>query len=90
MCRLGGTAATCSDNGGVALAKADLERIDQPLANVCGGGKPVDQDKGIVKIVERVIFGLLQFDHLAAAIQPRKSLLEQRDQECRCAQIGGF
>ena len=65
----------------MAFAETDLQRIDQPLAGVGAGGQAVDQDVSVVEVVEFVIFGLIQLDGLAAAVEPGKSLLQKHHQE---------
>ena len=65
----------------MCLAKTYLERIDEPLADFLVGFQSVDQDICVVEIIERIILGLLQLDHLAVAIQSRKTLLKQRSSE---------
>src|SRR5262249_7817816 len=67
------------DERRMAFAKTDLQRINETLPDISTGLQAVDQTICLREIRELIVLGSLQFDRLALSIQPRKSLLKERD-----------
>src|SRR5437868_11631338 len=74
----------------MSFAKTDLERIDEPLTNFLVRFQAIDQNECVIEIIERIILGLLKLDHFAVSKQSRESLLQQKYEISRDAQLFGF
>lgn len=59
----------------MALAKTDLERVDEALPDLCIRLETVNEDEGADKIRVGIIFRASELDQLIIAEQPREPLL---------------